>query len=68
MSPTKIQSWFPKRKIAARYHVSMRTVERWVKAGRYPKPTRLPNGRDYWSDLVVEQHDRDLLGNDEAAA
>lgn len=62
MTQSKIQSWYPKKKVAARYHASMRTIERWVAAGRYPKPTRMPNGRDYWADTVIEKYERGLVG------
>jgi hypothetical protein len=68
MSKKKIKSWSKKRKVAEHYNCSPRTVERWVAAGRFPKPTRFPNGHDYWSDIAIEEHDRDLLGNGKAAA
>jgi transposase len=55
MTQSKIQRWYGKKKVAARYDSSMRTIERWVKAGRFPKPTRLANGRDY---LLGRHRDR----------
>jgi len=63
MTQSKIQSWYPKKKVAARYHASMRTIERWVAAGQFPKPTRMANGRDYWADTVIEAYERELVGN-----
>jgi predicted site-specific integrase-resolvase len=59
--------WLPKRLVAERYNASARTIERWVKQGRLPKPTRLPNGRDYWANTVLEEHERNLVGGGEAA-
>jgi predicted DNA-binding transcriptional regulator AlpA len=67
MTQPQIQSWLPKRKVAARYNASPRTIERWVKAGRFPKPTRLPNGRDYWTDAEIEAHERNLVGGEAAS-
>jgi predicted DNA-binding transcriptional regulator AlpA len=67
MTQPKIQSWYPKKKVAARYNSSMRTIERWVKAGRFPKPTRMANGRDYWADTVIEAYERNLVGGDAGA-
>ena len=67
MTQSKIQRWYGKKKVAARYDSSMRTIERWVKAGRFPKPTRMPNGHDYWADTVIEAYERNLVGGGEAA-
>jgi len=57
----KIERWYGKRNVADRYSVSLRTVERWVKLGRFPKPVRMPNGRDYWADTTLEAHERSLV-------
>jgi predicted site-specific integrase-resolvase len=57
----KIQRWFSKREIAGRYGVSMRSVERWVDGGKFPAPTRMPNGRDYWPDTTIEAHEQNLV-------
>jgi len=58
------KQWYGKRKVAERYGCSMRTVERWVKLGRFPKPVRMPNGRDYWADETIEEHERSLVTDD----
>lgn len=63
----KIQKWYPTRQVAARYGTSTRTIERWVKAGKFPRPTQMPNGHNYWADFVIEAHERSLLGGGEAA-
>jgi predicted site-specific integrase-resolvase len=63
METAKIEKWLPKRSVAARYDTSTRTIERWVKSGKFPPPTRMPNGRDYWSDIVIEAHERSLVGD-----
>lgn len=34
--------------VAAYYGRSVRTVERWVAAGRLPPPRRAPGGRPFW--------------------
>jgi predicted DNA-binding transcriptional regulator AlpA len=68
MSKKKVKSWSKKRAVAAHYNCSTRTIDRWVQAGRFPKPIRLPNGHDYWTDGMIEEHDQRLLSNGKAAA
>jgi hypothetical protein len=65
---SKIQRWFSKREVAARYGVCMRSIERWRESGTFPAGTQLPNHRWYWSDLEIEQHERSLVGSGEAAS
>jgi hypothetical protein len=55
------KQWHSKRALCERYTVVPRTVERWVISGKFPPPVRMPNGRDYWADEVIEQHERDLV-------
>jgi predicted site-specific integrase-resolvase len=62
-----IEKWFPKREVANRYGTCARTIERWVKSGRFPPPTRMPNGRDYWPNTVIDAHERSLVGTADAA-
>ena len=57
----RITRWYGKRNVADRYACSMRTIERWVKLGRFPKPVRMANGRDYWADTTLEEHERSLV-------
>ena len=37
-----------KKTMAARFGVTVRTIERWVKAGVIPEPKKTPGGRSYW--------------------
>jgi hypothetical protein len=53
--------------LAKRYNRSTRTIKRWKKSGRLPPSTRMPNGRDAWTDTVIETHERNLVGGGEAA-
>jgi hypothetical protein len=59
---SKIQRWFSKREVAARYGVHPRSIERWSAAGKFPAGTQLPNHRWYWTDAEIETHERNLVG------
>jgi predicted DNA-binding transcriptional regulator AlpA len=59
---SKIQRWFTKREVAARYGVHPRSIERWSENGTFPKGRQLPNHRWRWSDLEIEQHEKSLVG------
>jgi hypothetical protein len=50
----------PTVKVAARYGVSMRSIERWVSDPEigFPPPTVFIRGRKYWNLDVLEQYDR----------
>jgi hypothetical protein len=50
------KSWKGKKKVADRYDCSKKTIERWVKLGRFPKGIRFPNGHDYWTDEMLDAH------------
>ena len=67
MSQGKIERWYTKRSVAGRYDTSMKTIERWVKAGRFPKPTRMGNGRDYWADTTLEEFEKSLVAGEKVA-
>ena len=45
--------YLSKREVAALYGVSTRTIDDWTKAGRFPKPFRLPSGRPRWPHSQV---------------
>ena len=63
----KLQKWFSQTALAKRYGVTTRTVQRWTKSGKLPPPDKLPRGRAAWGDIVIEAHERGLVGNGEAA-
>jgi hypothetical protein len=65
---SKIRRWLSKRAVAARYGVHPRSIERWAEAGQFPRGVQRPNRRWYWSDLEIEEHERNLVGGGEAAA
>ncbi len=35
--------------------VSRVTIWRWIKAGQFPKPVRVINGRNYWAEDDIRQ-------------
>ena len=47
-----------KRAVAARYAVSVRTVDRWVAAKTLPGPAFEINGIPYWPESVLNRRDR----------
>ena len=59
---SKIQRWYSKREVAARYGTCMRTIERWAKAGQFPRGRQLANRRWFWSDAEIEAHERGFVG------
>jgi hypothetical protein len=53
------KKFYAKNELARRYATTVRSVERWVAAKRYPAPDlELPNGRKRWSDDIVERHEK----------
>jgi DNA-binding transcriptional MerR regulator len=53
-----LRKFIAKREVAERYGVTTRTVDRWVKDEILPPSGRQVNGRHYWDQAVLEQHDR----------
>jgi hypothetical protein len=53
----------PTTKVAARYNVSTRSIERWSADPSigFPAPTVVINGRKYWSVAELEAHDRKMV-------
>jgi hypothetical protein len=67
MHTQKIQRWFTKREVAARYGVHPRSIERWSATGKFPRGRLMPNKRWAWTDLEIEQHEKNLVAGGEAA-
>lgn len=60
---TQINRWLSKSDVVARYGITQRTLERWLKNKRFPAPDlHLPGGQPRWSDDLVEAHERGLVG------
>lgn len=59
MATNPISKFWTKPALAQRYGgKSTRTIDRWVEAGRFPKPDiRLPNGQPAWADETIAQHE-----------
>ena len=53
----------PTTKVAARYGVSIRSIERWSADPEigFPPPSVFINGRKYWRLDVLEQYDRQAV-------
>jgi predicted site-specific integrase-resolvase len=50
--------------VAERYSVTTRTLHAWVKDGRIARPTKLPNGRNAWTDETIEALDAAITQED----
>jgi hypothetical protein len=60
-----IGKYWTKPRLGLRYDKSTRTVDRWVKAKKFPKPDIiLPNGQPAWADTTIERHERDSVAPD----
>ena len=64
----KIQRWYSKRDLAARYNVSQRSIERWKKRKKFPPGIQMPNGHWRWSDHEIEVHEQSLVTGGGTAA
>jgi hypothetical protein len=68
MDPQTINRWFSKNEIVARYGISPRTLERWLKTKRFPAADlHLPGGQPRWSDELIVSHERASVGKHRAA-
>ena len=56
-----VRKYIPKRSVAQRYGVTPRTVDRWKKAKILPPADRTVNGRQYWNEGGLDDHDRQLV-------
>jgi hypothetical protein len=60
--------YITKRSVATRYNVTPRTVDRWKKAKILPPADRTVNGREYWNEGGLDEHDRQLVAELAATA
>ena len=65
-APTR--RYITKRGVATRYNVTPRTVDRWKKAKILPPADRTVNGRQYWNEGGLDEHDRQLVAELAATA
>jgi hypothetical protein len=63
---TQSKTWLWTGDLSKRYRRSTRTIKRWITAGKLPPPTRMPNGRGAWTNTVIEEHERGLVGGEAA--
>jgi predicted DNA-binding transcriptional regulator AlpA len=55
----EVSRWLSKAEVVARYGITQRTLERWLKDERFPAADlRLPGGQPRWSDTAIEAHER----------
>jgi hypothetical protein len=60
----KIQRWFSKAELAVRFGVSPRSIDRWIRAKKFPSGIQTPNGHCLrWPDFVIEKAERGLMRN-----
>jgi hypothetical protein len=52
------RKYLAKRTVAVRYDVTPRTIDRWTKARTFPASDIIINGRHYWIEQHLDQHDR----------
>jgi DNA-binding transcriptional MerR regulator len=62
------RKYITKRGVAQRYGVTPRTVDRWKKAKILPPADRTVNGREYWNEGGLDEHDRQLVAELAATA
>ena len=61
-SPSPIKRLIPTRGVCERYgQRAARTIKRWVVAGAFPPPDRTINGRHFWWEETLIQHERQLV-------
>lgn len=54
---TKQKKLLPSARVAERYDVTVRSIDRWVAEGDFPKPTHRFTNRNYWSEDVLDAFD-----------
>ena len=62
------RKYIAKRSVAQRYGVTPRTVDRWKKAKILPPADLTVNGREYWNEGGLDEHDRQLVAELAATA
>lgn len=64
-----IKRLLPARAVRERYgNRSGRTLRRWVLSGVLPPPDRTINGRHYWWEETLAQHERRLVAEKSAVS
>jgi hypothetical protein len=67
--PNPIKRLIPTRGVRQRYgDKAARTIARWVKSGVLPPPDRTINGRHYWWEETLIQHERLAVAEKSAAS
>jgi len=69
MPTSPIKRLIPTRGVSERYgNAASRTIRRWVLSGVLPPPDRIINGRNFWWEDTLVQHERRLVAEKSAAA
>jgi hypothetical protein len=58
---TPARQYLSKRGVATRYNVTRRTVDRWKGKKIIPPADLTINGREYWNEGGLDEHDRQLV-------
>jgi hypothetical protein len=61
------RKFISKRAVALRYDVTVRTVDRWVKAALLPASDLVINHRHYWLEAGLDRYDRRTVAERAAA-
>lgn len=68
-SSNPIRRLIPTRGVRERYgNAAGRTIRRWVLSGVLPPPDRTINGRHFWWEETLVQHERRLVAEKSAAS
>jgi hypothetical protein len=63
-----IERYFSEAEIAERYGITLRSLFRWLRHEKFPKPDfRLPGGQPRWSDRLISDHERSAVSSKPAA-
>jgi DNA-binding transcriptional MerR regulator len=60
-TPAPARKYIAKRRVAERYDVTIRTVDRWVEKKVIPPPDLDINNRGYWYEDGLDRHDRQCV-------
>jgi hypothetical protein len=61
------RKYLGKPRLAIRYDITVRTVDRWIKAKILPNPDLQIRGRSYWDEVALDRHDRRAVAEHAAA-
>jgi hypothetical protein len=53
--------WLRKRRVAERYDITERSIDRWTRTGRLPKPKYNNSPIPLWSSEELDAHDAAML-------